>query len=172
MLANLTTSANVSTGALYDHFRSKQELARAVIEAGSARFTSARSPFRTARSTPRSRHRSAARGSHSILAVNDVTVQAVFRLITEIPDQPGTDPTLLATRVADYQPLMSAVPSRKAIFATTTPTRSPRSWWKPSPGCTYRLRSPADHMSCPPARPRPGTCFCSARSTEPHSTTS
>jgi AcrR family transcriptional regulator len=51
MLANLTTSANVSKGALYDHFRSTEELARAVIEAGSARFTIAHSPFLTARST-------------------------------------------------------------------------------------------------------------------------
>jgi hypothetical protein len=81
MLANLTTSAIVSKGAL---FRYTEELARAVIEAGQCPIHVRAQSLPHRPQYPRS---------------------TVFRLITEIPDQPGTDPTLLATRVADYQPL-------------------------------------------------------------------
>ncbi|MFC9557964.1 TetR family transcriptional regulator [Rhodococcus sp. NPDC056960] len=44
-LETILTRANVSRGALYDHFGSKEELARAVIEAGSARFRGACRPL-------------------------------------------------------------------------------------------------------------------------------
>jgi AcrR family transcriptional regulator len=43
-LDTITTRANVTKGALYGRFRSKEELARAVIGAGDARFRTARSP--------------------------------------------------------------------------------------------------------------------------------
>ncbi|WP_260850685.1 TetR/AcrR family transcriptional regulator [Rhodococcus sp. WB9] len=104
-LDTITTRANVSKGALYDHFRSKEELARAVIEAGSARFAIARSPFLTAQSPAFE----ALIGSSCLLLldpdVNNVTVQATFRLITDIRDHPGANPTLLVTWLADYQQL-------------------------------------------------------------------
>jgi AcrR family transcriptional regulator len=48
-LNTITTRAQVSKGALYDHYSSKEDLARAVIEAGSARFQLACRPFLTSR---------------------------------------------------------------------------------------------------------------------------
>lgn len=53
-LTAITLRAQVSKGALYDHFGSKEELARAVIDGGSARFRMACSPV-VASGFPRSR---------------------------------------------------------------------------------------------------------------------
>ena len=108
-LNTITTSAHVSKGALYDHFNSKEELARAVIDAGSARFTIACNPFRTS-------HIPAFEALIGISCtlldpvVNDATVRAAFRLITEVPDRPDTGTPLLTTWLSDYQQL-----ARRAI---------------------------------------------------------
>ncbi|MBC2644379.1 MULTISPECIES: TetR/AcrR family transcriptional regulator [unclassified Rhodococcus (in: high G+C Gram-positive bacteria)] len=107
-LETILTRANVSRGALYDHFGSKEELARAVIEAGSARFQGACEPLLA----PRIPAFEALIGISCLLldpVVHDVTVQATFRLLTEIRDRPGA-PTLLATWLSDYRDL-----ARRAI---------------------------------------------------------
>jgi AcrR family transcriptional regulator len=103
-LNTITTSAHVSKGALYDHFSSKKELARAVIDAGSARFQIARSPFLTSRIPAFE----ALIDISCILVdpvVNDASVRATFRLITEVPDRPAAGTTLLATWLSDYREL-------------------------------------------------------------------
>ncbi|MFC9768862.1 TetR family transcriptional regulator [Rhodococcus jostii] len=105
-LDTITTSAHVSKGALYDHFGSKANLARAVIDAGSARFQIARSPILTSRIPA---FEALIRISCTLVdpAVNEASVRATFRLIPEIPDPPAT---LLATWLSDYREL-----ARRAI---------------------------------------------------------
>ena len=108
-LNTITTSAHVSKGALYDHFGSKEDLARAVIDAGSARFQIARSPLLSSRIPAFE----ALLGISCTLVdpvVNDATVRATFRLITEIPDRAGAGTTLLAAWLSDYREL-----ARRAI---------------------------------------------------------
>ncbi|MFC9553844.1 TetR family transcriptional regulator [Rhodococcus sp. NPDC056960] len=103
-LDTIVTGANVSRGALYDHFGSKDELARAVIEAGSTRFRIACRPLLQA-PVPAF---DALIGISCLLldpAVTDVTFQATFHLLTEHPDRPGGNPTLLATWLSDYREL-------------------------------------------------------------------
>ncbi|WP_016881513.1 MULTISPECIES: TetR/AcrR family transcriptional regulator [unclassified Rhodococcus (in: high G+C Gram-positive bacteria)] len=103
-LNTITTRAQVSKGALYDHFSSKEELARAVIEAGSTRFQIACRPFLTSR-IPAFK---ALIGISCLLvdpAVNDTMVRATFRLLTEIPDRPGAETTLLPTWLSHYREL-------------------------------------------------------------------
>jgi AcrR family transcriptional regulator len=103
-LNTITADAQVSKGALYDHFTSKEDLARAVIEAGSARFAVACRPFLT---SPIPAVEALIGISCLLLdpTVNDTTVQATFRLLTQIPDRPGPDTTLLATWLSDYREL-------------------------------------------------------------------
>ncbi|WP_260850833.1 TetR/AcrR family transcriptional regulator [Rhodococcus sp. WB9] len=89
---------------MYGRFRSKEELARAVIGAGDARFRTARSPFLTFRIPAFE----ALIGISCLLldpAVNDAVVQAAFRLISEIRDHSGTDTPLLAAWLSDYREL-------------------------------------------------------------------
>ncbi|MFC9356548.1 TetR family transcriptional regulator [Rhodococcus sp. NPDC057014] len=96
--------AHVSKGALYDHFSSKEELARAVIDVGSARFAIACRPFLTS-GIPAF---DALIGISCTLldpVVNDATVRATFRLITDVPDRPGAGTTLLTTWLSDYREL-------------------------------------------------------------------
>ena len=102
-LNTITTGAHVSKGALYEHFNSKEALARAVIDAGSTRFEIACSPFRT-----RSPAFEALIGISCALldpVVNDATLGATFRLITEVPDRPGAGTPLLTTWLSDYRQL-------------------------------------------------------------------
>jgi AcrR family transcriptional regulator len=108
-LETIVTEADVSKGALYHHFGSKEQLARAVIEAGSARFHIARRPFLTSEITA---FESLIGISCLLLdpAVNDPIVQAAFRLITEIPDRPGARTPLLAAWSSDCREL-----ARRAI---------------------------------------------------------
>ncbi|MFC9764219.1 TetR family transcriptional regulator [Rhodococcus jostii] len=108
-LNTITTGAHVSKGALYDHFNSKEELARAVIDAGSVRFTIACSPFLT---SPIPAFEALIGISCTLLdpVVNDTTVRATFRLITEVPDRPDAGTPLLTTWLSDYQKL-----ARRAI---------------------------------------------------------
>ena len=104
-LNTITTRAQVSKGALYDHFSSKEDLARAVIEAGSTRFQLACRPFLTSRIPAVE----ALIGISSLLvdpAVNDISVRATFRLLTEVPNRPGAETTLLTTWLADYRALV------------------------------------------------------------------
>lgn len=103
-LNTITTAAHVSKGALYDHFHSKEELARAVIEAGSARFAIARSSFLTTRIPAFE----ALIGISCLLldpAVNNTTVQATFRLIIELRDRLDAGATLLTGWLSDYREL-------------------------------------------------------------------
>ncbi|NDV10224.1 TetR/AcrR family transcriptional regulator [Rhodococcus sp. IEGM 248] len=104
-LNTIITEAHVSKGALYDHFGSKEELARAVIAAGNTGFKSACDPFLTS-GIPAVE---ALIGISCLLldpAVNDTMVQATFRLITDIGDRPATGTTLLGTWLSDYQHLV------------------------------------------------------------------
>jgi len=147
-LNTIITEAHVSKGALYDHFGSKEELARAVIAAGSTRFKSACDPFLTS-GIPAVE---ALIGISCLLldpAVNDTMVQATFRLITDVGDRPATGTTLLGTCCPTTN-TSSAAPSPKATFARKTPTPSLTSWWKPSPGSTSWSRPPAAPTICPP----------------------
>jgi AcrR family transcriptional regulator len=108
-LNTITIRAHVSKGALYDHFRCKEDLARAVIDKGSARFQTARRPFLT----PRIPAFEAMIGISCLLidpAVNIPTVHAAFRLLTEIPDCVGAETTLFTTWLSDYREL-----ARRAI---------------------------------------------------------
>ncbi|MFC9838769.1 TetR family transcriptional regulator [Rhodococcus sp. NPDC127530] len=103
-LDTITTDAQVSKGALYDHFGSKEALACAVIESGSARFQIACGPFLASRIPAVD----ALIGISCLLldpAVNDPMVAATFRLLTQIPDRPGSETTLLAAWLSDYREL-------------------------------------------------------------------
>ncbi|MFF2113590.1 TetR/AcrR family transcriptional regulator [Rhodococcus koreensis] len=107
-LNTITTRAQVSHGRVVEP-PFKEDLARAVIDAGSARFQIACRPV-LASQTPAFE---ALIGISYLLldpAVNDVLVRAKFRLITEIPDRPGSDTTLLPTWLSHYREL-----TRRAI---------------------------------------------------------
>jgi AcrR family transcriptional regulator len=104
-LYKIIALAGSSKGALHDHFRSKDELAHAVIDAGSARFKTACDPHLT----------SAVSAVEALIdiscimidpTVNDVTVQAAFRLITEMRDHSDSDPTLFAIWLSAYRQLV------------------------------------------------------------------
>ncbi|WP_257226514.1 TetR/AcrR family transcriptional regulator [Rhodococcus opacus] len=103
-LSTITKRAQVSKGALYDHYGSKADLAHAVIEAGNTRFQRACRPFLTSR-TPAFE---ALIGISALLvdpAVNDASVRATFRLLTDIPNHPAADTTLYTTWLSDYRTL-------------------------------------------------------------------
>lgn len=103
-LTAITLRAQVSEGALYDHFGSKEELARVVIDGGSARFRMACRPVVASR-IPAFEAMIALSCVLLDPVVHDPMVQATFRLLTEVPDRPGARTILLATWLSDYRDL-------------------------------------------------------------------
>jgi hypothetical protein len=155
---------------MYDHFTSKEDLARAVIEAGSARFAVACRPFL---SSPISAVEVLIGISCLLLdpAVNDTMVQATFRLLTQVPDRPGSDPTLLATWLSDYRELVRRA-GTEGDLRGEDPMPSLYFWWKPLPGSDSWPRPPATSTIYPSVWSRPGAPYSRVWSTQPNSTTS
>ncbi|AJW40346.1 TetR/AcrR family transcriptional regulator [Rhodococcus sp. 15-725-2-2b] len=94
-LSEIISQSQVTKGALYFHFGSKEELARAVIDEGNARLTTACSQFNDGRIPALE----AAIGISYIvvdLSVSDPMVSAMLRLSHQIGDYRGTEGNVMA----------------------------------------------------------------------------
>lgn len=119
-LSEIIAESQVTKGALYFHFGSKEELARAVIDEGSARFD-AKSELWLDRRTPALESLIGVSSVAVDTAAHDALVRATFRLLVEIGDYRGSGPATfdvwldifreLATRAADEGDLKSDVDS-------------------------------------------------------------
>ncbi|MFE5708672.1 ScbR family autoregulator-binding transcription factor [Rhodococcus koreensis] len=108
-LSEVLTQARVTKGALYFHYASKEELARAVIEEGTRRFTTVCTPYLA----------SPAPAFETMIGISFVTVDAAlhdpvmgatFRLITEMGDYRSSETDTFTTWITTYQLL-----ARRAI---------------------------------------------------------
>ncbi|QSE77803.1 ScbR family autoregulator-binding transcription factor [Rhodococcus koreensis] len=108
-LSEVLTQARVTKGALYFHYASKEELARAVIEEGTRRFTAVCTPYLA----------SPAPAFETMIGISFVTVDAAlhdpvmgatFRLITEMGDYRSSETDTFTTWITTYQLL-----ARRAI---------------------------------------------------------
>lgn len=119
-LSEIIAESQVTKGALYFHFGSKEELARAVIDEGSARFD-AKCELWLDRRTPALESLIGISSVTVDTGAHDVLVRATFRLLVEIGDYRGSGPATfdvwldifreLASRAADEGDLKSDVDS-------------------------------------------------------------
>ncbi|MCL2534777.1 MAG: TetR/AcrR family transcriptional regulator [Nocardiaceae bacterium] len=89
-LSEIIAVSNVTKGALYFHFASKEELARAVVDEGCARLDAAVRPWLDGR-TPAMEALIGLSCVVSDTSSGDVLVRSMFRLIGEIGDYRGTE---------------------------------------------------------------------------------
>ncbi|MGW4340653.1 ScbR family autoregulator-binding transcription factor [Rhodococcus koreensis] len=108
-LSEVLTHARVTKGALYFHYASKEELARAVIEEGTRRFTAVCTPY-LASPTPAFEAMIGISFVTVDAALHDPVMGATFRLITEMGDYRGSETDTFATWITTYQLL-----ARRAI---------------------------------------------------------
>ncbi|MGC0362805.1 AcrR family transcriptional regulator [Rhodococcus sp. 27YEA15] len=105
-LSEIIAESQVTKGALYFHFGSKEELARAVIDEGSARFD-VKCELWLDRRTPALE---ALIGISSVIVdvgAHDDLVRATFRLLVEIGDYKGSGPATLDVWFDIYRELAS-----------------------------------------------------------------
>ena len=108
-LSEILTQALATKGALYFHYASKEELARAVIEEGTRRFTAVCTPY-LASPTPAFEAMIGISFVTVDAALNDAVMGATFRLITEMGDYRSSETDTFATWTSTYQLL-----ARRAI---------------------------------------------------------
>ncbi|GCE38811.1 transcriptional regulator, TetR family [Rhodococcus wratislaviensis] len=108
-LSEVLTQARVTKGALYFHYTSKEELARAVIEEGTKRFTAVCTPY-LASPTPAFEAMIGISFVTVDAALHDPVMGATFRLITEMGDYRSSETDTFATWITTYQLL-----ARRAI---------------------------------------------------------
>jgi AcrR family transcriptional regulator len=108
-LSEVLTQALATKGALYFHYGSKEELARAVIEEGTRRFTAVCTPH-LASPTPAFEAMIGISFVTVDAALNDAVMGATFRLITEMGDYRSSETDTFATWISTYQLL-----ARRAI---------------------------------------------------------
>ncbi|QBJ97623.1 TetR/AcrR family transcriptional regulator [Rhodococcus sp. ABRD24] len=95
-LSEIIIESKVTKGALYFHFASKEELARAVIDEGCARLDAAVLPWLDRR-TPALEALIGMSCVISDTAATDVLVRSMFRLVTEIGDYRGSGTAIFDT---------------------------------------------------------------------------
>ncbi|MDH6676197.1 AcrR family transcriptional regulator [Rhodococcus sp. LBL1] len=88
-LSEIISESKVTKGALYFHFASKEELARAVVDAGCDRLAAAVGPW-LERRTPALEALIGMSGVVADVASSDVVVRSMLRLVTEIGDYRGS----------------------------------------------------------------------------------
>ncbi|MBV6762628.1 ScbR family autoregulator-binding transcription factor [Rhodococcus opacus] len=108
-LSEVLTQALATKGALYFHYASKEELARAVVEEGTRRFTAVCTPH-LASPTPAFEAMIGISFVTVDAALNDAVMGATFRLITEMGGYRGSETDTFATWISTYQLL-----ARRAI---------------------------------------------------------
>ncbi|TQC42007.1 TetR/AcrR family transcriptional regulator [Rhodococcus sp. WS4] len=108
-LSEILTQALATKGALYFHYASKEELARAVIEEGTSRFTVVCTPYLDS-PTPAFEAMIGISFVTVDAALNDAVMGATFRLITEMGDYRSSETDTFATWISTYQLL-----ARRAI---------------------------------------------------------
>ncbi|ABG99182.1 probable transcriptional regulator, TetR family protein (plasmid) [Rhodococcus jostii RHA1] len=108
-LSEILTQAVATKGALYFHYASKEELARAVIEEGTRRFTAVCTPYLDS-ATPAFEAMLGISFVTVDAALNDAVMGATFRLITEMGDYRSSETDTFATWISTYQLL-----ARRAI---------------------------------------------------------
>ncbi|PBC51935.1 TetR family transcriptional regulator [Rhodococcus sp. ACS1] len=108
-LSEVLTQARVTKGALYFHYASKEELARAVIDEGTRRFTAVCTPY-LASPTPAFEAMIGISFITVDAALHDPVMGATFRLITEMGDYRSPETDTFATWITTYQLL-----ARRAI---------------------------------------------------------
>ncbi|PBC35263.1 TetR family transcriptional regulator [Rhodococcus sp. ACS1] len=108
-LSEILTQALATKGALYFHYASKEELARAVIEEGTHRFTLVCTPYLDS-PTPAFEAMIGISFVTVDAALNDAVMGATFRLITEMGDYRSSETDTFATWISTYQLL-----ARRAI---------------------------------------------------------
>jgi len=108
-LSEILTQALATKGALYFHYASKEELARAVIEEGTRRFTAVCTPYLNS-PTPAFEAMIGISFVTVDAALNDAVMGATFRLITEMGDYRSSETDTFATWTSTYQLL-----ARRAI---------------------------------------------------------
>ena len=108
-LSEILTQALATKGALYFHYASKEELARAVIEEGTKRFTAVCTPYLDS-PTPAFEAMIGISFVTVDVALTDAVMGATFRLITEMGDYRSSETDTFATWISTYQLL-----ARRAI---------------------------------------------------------
>jgi len=108
-LSEILTQALATKGALYFHYASKEELARAVIEEGTRRFTVVCTPYLDL-PTPAFEAMIGISFVTVDAALHDAVMGATFRLITEMGDYRSSETDTFATWISTYQLL-----ARRAI---------------------------------------------------------
>ncbi|GAB2657619.1 ScbR family autoregulator-binding transcription factor [Prescottella soli] len=88
-LSEIVSESKVTKGALYFHFASKEELARAVVDAGCDRLAAAVGPW-LERRTPALEALIGMSGVVADISSSDVVVRSMLRLVTEIGDYRGS----------------------------------------------------------------------------------
>ena len=105
-LSEIIAESQVTKGALYFHFGSKEELARAVIDEGSARFD-AKCELWLDRRTPALESLIGISSVIVDIGAHDAMVRATFRLLGEIGDYRGSGPATLDVWLDIYRELAS-----------------------------------------------------------------
>lgn len=105
-LSEIIAESQVTKGALYFHFGSKEELARAVIDEGSARFD-AKCELWLDRRTPALESLIGISSVIVDIGAHDAMVRATFRLLVEIGDYRGSGPATLDVWLDIYRELAS-----------------------------------------------------------------
>lgn len=105
-LSEIIAESQVTKGALYFHFGSKEELARAVIDEGSARFD-AKCELWLDRRTPAMESLIGISSVIVDVGAHDDLIRATFRLLTEIGDYRGSGPATLRGWLDIYVELAS-----------------------------------------------------------------
>lgn len=105
-LSEIIAESQVTKGALYFHFGSKEELARAVIDEGSARFD-AKCELWLDRRTPALESLIGISSVIVDIGAHDAMVRATFRSLVEIGDYRGSGPATLDVWLDIYRELAS-----------------------------------------------------------------
>ncbi|AHK35958.1 A-factor receptor protein (plasmid) [Rhodococcus opacus PD630] len=119
-LNEILTLSPATKGALYFHYGSKEELARAVIEEGTQRFTLACTPY-LHHHTPAFEAMIGVSFVTVDAALNDAVMGATFRLITEMGDYRSSETDTFATWISTYQLLARRAVDEGDMLADTDP---------------------------------------------------
>ena len=120
-LSEIISQSQVTKGALYFHFGSKEELARAVIDEGTSRLAAAWTSIDDGR-IPALEAIVGISYATVDLAVGDPMVAAMFRLKHQIGDYRGTDGNVVAGWSAKYLDLATRGIGEGDIYPDADPT--------------------------------------------------
>ncbi|MGU3432003.1 ScbR family autoregulator-binding transcription factor [Actinomycetes bacterium M1A6_2h] len=119
-LSEIISQSQVTKGALYFHFGSKEELARAVIDEGTTRLSAAWAALDDGR-IPALEATIGISYATVDLAVADPMVAAMFRLKHQIGDYRGTDGNVVASWSESYLDLATRAVGQGDVFSDADP---------------------------------------------------